>query len=121
MFALLCIGVNSFAAGDLTVTGNATVNGNMGVGVTTPTYKLDVAGQIHATQGTPIYQVPLPPSDCGSIRSTYIFLNGSCTINVQPGTFVPSSQLYYLGGVSQTICYPCTSGNANLVGRLIAP
>lgn len=39
---LLLMGANAFAAGDLTVTGNATVNGNLGVGTTTPVTKLDI-------------------------------------------------------------------------------
>ena len=47
--ALLLLGANVFAAGDLAVTGNATVNGTLGVGTTTPTQKLDVNGKVNAT------------------------------------------------------------------------
>lgn len=40
----LFIGINLFAAD-----GDLIVNGNVGIGTTTPTQKLDVSGQIHAT------------------------------------------------------------------------
>lgn len=50
VFVMLCLSVNAFAApGDLSVGGNATVNGNLGVGTTTPTQKVEVNGNVKAT------------------------------------------------------------------------
>lgn len=75
--------------------------GNVSIGTTAPGYKLDVAGQIRATGGTPIYQCPNGDPDynrnqCVSQLST----NPSC--------------LYADGGGEYTAS--CT-----LVGRLVAP
>ncbi len=112
MFVLVCLGGNVFAAN-----GDLIVNGNVGVGVTSPTYKLDVAGVIHATQGTALYQVPYS-NVCGSVYYRGLFNDSSCQYAVTPGTILTTSQIYYDNGFG---CYACSSGNGTLLGRLIAP
>jgi len=53
MVGFLFIGVNGFAAdGDLIVNGNATVNGNVGIGTASPTAKLEVIGEFAIQPGS---------------------------------------------------------------------
>jgi hypothetical protein len=110
--------ITSVTMGTATVTGNATVNGNLGVGVTTPAYKLDVAGKIHASQGQAVYLMN-NPSPCNGGPDYYS--DASCTIAAPAvGSFTTISKIY-----KQVImapwCTACTSGNPTFIGRLLAP
>jgi hypothetical protein len=113
VIGFLLIGINGFAAD-----GDLIVNGNVGIGTTSPAYKLDVQGQIHATQGTAIYAIP---SVCGVIFQGSITgmltTNATCSTSMCPcGEYA----CYFdcAGGCTQ---YQPMSCNTTFVGRLIVP
>lgn len=122
----LFVGVSVFAAdGDLIVNGNATVNGNVGIGTTTPGYKLDVQGQIRATQGVIIYVISNPVCSFSNPNNWVIPSLGMLTTSASCQTGVcgyGESWAYYYdcAGNCSLSTTPFTCSNT-LLGRLVAP
>ena len=79
-------------------------NGNVGIGTTSPGAKLEVAGNIRATGGTPIYSCP------NNVAS-------SCTGSCVGGLSLSATCTY------SSTNLPCTwtTANCTLVGRLVEP
>ena len=96
LIGILFIGTNIFAAdGDLIVNGNATINGNVGIGTTNPTQKLEVNGTVKATG-------LLAPGAIGQILS----------VSPTPDTSTTSTSFVDMNGMSITLT---TTGNSKLL------
>lgn len=107
MVGLLLIGGNLYAAN-----GDLIVNGNLGVGTTTPQAKLHVAGSIKADTGTLVYLCPVMPvlpsanlAPCTTLCVGQLTTASSCQYST------PNSDWTSCSGLTSAACQP--------VGRLI--
>lgn len=105
--AFLLIGINGFAADE-----DLIVKGKVGIGTTNPGYKLDVQGQIRATQGTAVYTMP---KGCGNGLTT----SATCPTLVCPAPY-DGSWYYDCAGLTCS-SYGAATCQTTLVGRLVAP
>lgn len=71
----------------LTITGTSTISGNLGVGTTTPAYKLDVAGQIRFSSGG------------------FVFPDGTTQTTATTATTTSPSFSVHKNGTNQTVTF----------------
>jgi hypothetical protein len=95
--------LNFYVRNEITLRGNVYAEGNVGVGTTTPSAKLEVVGTVKATQfiGDGSLLTGLP----GSGSSEWTSANGNLyttTTNVGIGTNAPQSRLHVSGTLSVT-------------------
>ena len=101
---LLLFGLSVYAAD-----GDLIVNGNLGVGTSTPQAKLHVAGSIKADAGTVLYTCPAIDYGCGTGCIGQLSVSSACSYGTGYNNFF----------TGDFVCSGSAAASCTAVGRLL--